>query len=75
MAEIKNRKLLIDGYIYIESRRGSDKIYWDCPRMRSRECKAQTITNLPALGKDVVLKGPQESHHTQNRGEVQAVAL
>ena len=78
MAEIKDKKLLVDGYIYVQSRQGNGKIYWDCRRVRSRECRARAITNEPAPGQVIVLlKGPQESKHSHlpNREQVKAVAL
>lgn len=78
MAEIQDKKLLIDGYIYVRSRSANGRIYWDCRNVRKRECSARAITNEPKPGEEVVIfKGPQDSVHTHapNREETKAVVV
>ena len=77
MAKIENNKLIIDGFVYVKSRtsKDHDKIYWDCRKVRSKECRARAITDVPAPGSAVVvLKGPVQSphEHAPNRDECTA---
>ena len=75
MAKVIGKKLQIDGYMYVRSREAKSKIYWDCRRVRSGECKARAITTAPRDdGSVTVLKGPKESEHTHppNREEAEA---
>lgn len=62
--KIVGRKLHLDGHLYVKSREGNSKTYWDCRRIRRRECKARAITTTDETGKIVVLKGPTQSIHT-----------
>jgi len=78
MAEIKDKKLFVDGYAYVRSRSAKGRIYWDCRLVRLKECTARAITNEPRAGEDVVVfKGPETSEHQHppNRKEVQAIQL
>lgn len=55
---IAGNKLLLEGFIYVTSRRGkNNKRYWDCELVRRRECNARTITQESSAGIKV-LKGP-----------------
>lgn len=60
-------KLIIDGYVYIKSKNEKrlQRTYWDCNRLRNKECSARAITSLANLGEHpVVFKGPVESKHS-----------
>lgn len=75
MAQIVEKKLLLDGYVYLRSRIVKEKIYWDCRLVRGGTCSARAITINPASPADVVvLKGPTESKHSHppNEEELQA---
>lgn len=78
MAEIKGNKLFIDGFTYLKSRTGKGRVYWDCARVRQRQCSARAITNQPKAGEPLlVLKGPTDSAHLHppSQEEVQAIIL
>lgn len=78
MAEIRDNKLYIAGYRYLHSRRAKGRRYWDCDRVRTKQCSARAVTNDPADGAPVVVfKGPSESSHLHapNHEEVQADIL
>ena len=75
MAKIENKKLIIDGYIYVKSQQKNDRIYWDCRRVRSKQCKGRAITNATAPGGVLtVYKQLDESKHepSPNREECDA---
>lgn len=75
MARIIDKKLCLDGYVYLRSRRAKGKTYWDCRRVRSGECNARAITNDPLPEEELtVLRGPAESQHSHppNREECAA---
>ena len=39
-------------------------MYWDCRRVRTKECKARAITAVPNSNQQViVLEGPSQSRH------------
>lgn len=64
MATLVGTKLSVDGYMYIRSRKQRERIYWDCQKLRGKECTARAITNDPAPGEAFILiKGPAESPH------------
>ena len=61
--------------MYVRSRRHKERSYWDCRLVRSKECKARAITNIPTAGGTVVVyKGPDESKHSHppNREKCEA---
>ena len=70
-AQVYDKKLTIDGFLYLRSKSKKDKTYWDCKRLRLKECKARAITGEFASGDIMVLKGPRESPHSHppNREE------
>lgn len=73
MAVNLGTKLLFEGYVYLRSRQANGKTYWDCNRLRKKECKARAIT--VADGETtIVLKGPTESphEHAPDREEAEA---
>lgn len=75
MAQIVDKKLLVDGYVYLRSRIVKEKIYWDCRLVRTGLCAARAITNNPPAPTDVILlKGPEQSSHSHppNQEEVEA---
>ena len=64
MARIETTKLILNGYMYVQSRRHKERLYWDCRLVRSKECKARAITNIHTVGGAVVVyKDPDESKH------------
>ena len=42
--KVVDNKLLLDGYIYVKSRSQKGRTYWDCRRLRRRECTARAVT-------------------------------
>lgn len=57
-----NDKLYLHGYIYLRSRDQHGKIYWDCDRVRAKDCRARAIT--PQEGVVIIIhRGPDESPH------------
>lgn len=63
---ISETRLVINGFLYFRSKEdeASNKIYWDCRRVRDNECKARAITSFSKPGSDfTILKGPRESLH------------
>src|SRR6266576_5746658 len=78
MAEINGKKLFLNGYIYLRSRSRNGRVYWDCQKVRQKECKGRVVTNDPQEGEPVIVhKGPAESphQHAPNQEEVRAAAL
>jgi len=66
--------LHLDGYVYVRSRTAAGNMYWDCNRVRRRECRARAISTLPAGNGAVTLyKGPNQSEH-QHAPNVEAAA-
>ena len=73
-AKVVGNHLHVDGYVYVRSRETAGKIYWDCNRVRRRECRARAISTLPGNNGAVTLyKGPNESKHA-HAPNVEAVA-
>ncbi|KAK7604826.1 hypothetical protein V9T40_006012 [Parthenolecanium corni] len=75
MAEVVDKKLLIDRYVYIRSKTHKGRKYWDCCLVRSKQCSARAKTNVIVPGGQIhVFKGPtQSSHqHPPNREECAA---
>src|SRR6266576_7244547 len=78
MAEINGKKLFLNGYIYLRSCSRNGRVYWDCQKVRQKECKGRAVTNDPQEGEPVIVhKGPAESphQHAPNQEEVCAAAL
>ncbi len=65
MAKIVGSKLIIDGFIYPCCRKRGIRTYWDCHKVRARECTARAITAAAATEEGiVVIRGTVESSHT-----------
>ena len=61
---IEGNKLLLDGFVYYRSRRAKGRQYWDCNRVRAKECTARAVTNDPGPNEQLVIfKGPSVSSH------------
>ena len=43
MAKIVRGKLLVNGFVYVKSCRQGNKVYWDCVKVKDKECKARAI--------------------------------
>lgn len=71
-AQIINKKLYMDGFIYYKTTSTAKKIYWECKKYRAGECRARAITN--ASGSLVILKRPAiDDHlHAPNQHECEA---
>jgi hypothetical protein len=70
-----NGLLHFEGFIYIRSQKSKGRVYWDCRKVRSGECKGRAITTEPNEDQEVVvLKGPKESPHTHPPNREEAAA-
>lgn len=70
-----NGQLHLDGFIYIRSRSGKSRVYWDCRKVRSGECKGRAVTTEPTEDEEViVLRGPKDSPHTHPPNREEAAA-
>lgn len=67
--KVVGTKLLVDGFVYVRSRVRDSKTYWDCRRLRSRECRARAVSMLAADGAVIVIRGPLESTHSHPANE------
>ena len=65
LPEIVNEvRLFVDGYMYCRSKKPvGNKNYWECKKLRSKECTARAITST-TNGVVTVLKGQNESQHS-----------
>lgn len=73
-----DKKLHLDGYMYVRSRTAKGRVYWDCRLLRGRTCTARAITSDPEEGGVIeVYKGPAESQrsHPPNREKNAAEAI
>ena len=62
--KIVEKKLFLDGFIFLRSKVENGKIYWDCQRVRAKECKVRAITTEPdAQGNFTVKKRPDIDKH------------
>lgn len=68
------RRLDIEGFLYVKSCNRNESTYWDCSRLRNKECKARAVTTVNHANQIIVLKGPNESRHSHppNRDQVEA---
>lgn len=66
-------KLVLNGYVYLRSKNDlrAGKTYWDCNRLRRKECNARAITSY---GDEVpvIFKEPTNHSHAPNREETEA---
>ena len=75
MAKILDKKLCLEGYVYLRSRRAKGKTYWDCRRVRGGECNARAITNDRLPGEELtVLRGPADSQHSHPPNQEECAA-
>ncbi|KAL7299220.1 hypothetical protein TKK_0007815 [Trichogramma kaykai] len=63
MAKFLGKKLLVDGYVYLRSQQAKGRTYWDCNRLRAKECDARAITTGDSDETLVVLQGPAQKPH------------
>lgn len=65
MAKLVGSKLVINGFTYVKSRQRGRRIYWDCQKLRMRECTARAVTlaSTRPLDPITVLSGPTTSKH------------
>jgi hypothetical protein len=76
--EIIDKKLHVNGYLYLRSRRSKGRVYWDCRLLRGKTCTARAVTSDPEDGGQLQLfKGPDESEHSHppDREEVAAEVI
>lgn len=68
------KRLDIDGFMYVFSFDRKASTYWDCSKVRNKECKARAVTSVNHMNQLVVVKGPNESEHSHppNRDAVEA---
>lgn len=71
---IGEKRLGIDGFLYLYSFKRKESTYWDCTKVRTKECKARAVTSRNHRNEITVLKGPNESRHSHppNRDQVTA---
>lgn len=71
---LSDTKLILDGFIYLRSRKAGNRVYWDCKKLRSKECSARAVTLFSVDGEIVVIKGPGHAPHSHppNREEAEA---
>ncbi|CAB0042382.1 unnamed protein product [Trichogramma brassicae] len=73
--EIVNEvRLFVDGYVYVRSMSNGNRVYWDCQKLRSKECRARAIT-ISSHGTVTVVKGPEQDpphSHPPNREVAEA---
>lgn len=50
------KQLIFDGFIYLKSKSAKGKVYWDCKRLRTKECRARAVTTEPDLRGDIFIK-------------------
>lgn len=64
-------KLLNAGYIYHRSRRGNNSMqYWDCTKLRQKECRARAITS--GEDENVVMVKESDHDHAPDREVAEA---
>ncbi len=63
-AEIKDKQMYLEGYVYQRSRITEKHAYWVCRKYYRKECNARAITSDPADGTPItIFKGLVESPH------------
>ena len=75
---INETRMYFEGYIYTRARLPIDRTtYWDCVRVRDKECRARGRTVRAPNGQIVLVQGPEQSlhMHAPNREEVEAEKL
>lgn len=62
---INGVRLFLDGYLCVRTKvEIQNRTYWDCQKVRYKECKARAITVTAMNGEIRVLRGPDESVHS-----------
>ena len=62
--KLVGKHLHVGGYVYVRSRTTNGRMYWDCQKVRARECTARAITSeIQSHGSVTLIKGPDESRH------------
>lgn len=67
MAKIIDKKLLLDGFVYLRSRPRGPKTYWDCNRLRRGECTARAVTTMH--GDEIIVLRNSSHTHPPNQEE------
>lgn len=62
--KIVGKKLIHLGYVYIRSGKPvpGKSVYWECPRLKSKSCKARAVTLTHEEGNVVVTKHSDHEH-------------
>lgn len=69
---LSESRLDIGGFLYYRSTQRNGKTYWDCKRVRDKQCAARAVTSINSLNDLMVEKGPENSRHRHppNREEI-----
>lgn len=70
---ISERRIEINGFLYVRSREVAGTSYWDCKKVRDKICKARAVTKV-IDGAVSVIKGPEVSKHTHPPSREEAEA-
>lgn len=63
-------KLVLNGYVYLRSKCDKVKAYWNCNRLRKKECKVRAITVNKEPGASVtVLRELSRHEHPPDQEE------
>ena len=64
-AQIIDKLLHLEGFVYYRTRERNGRTYWECRRVRKKECTARAVTTVNAAdGSIEVQRGPTESEHS-----------
>ncbi|KAK3933016.1 FLYWCH-type zinc finger-containing protein 1 [Frankliniella fusca] len=76
-AQIVNKQLQFDRYIYYKVNSKNERTYWTCKRSKLKECKAKAITKSGPDGRIIVVKSSEDSphEHPPNREEGEAAKI
>ncbi len=65
IAEIKNKQMFLEGYMYQRSHMAEKRAYWVCRKYYRKECNARAIISDPADSTPItIFKGLAESPHS-----------
>ncbi|CAH1108014.1 unnamed protein product [Psylliodes chrysocephalus] len=70
LSEKVNRKLVINGFIFVKDEQVDSKIYWKCEYFHKYKCRAQVITD-----RDGIQKGPGEHNHIEDAARLEVTKL
>ncbi len=68
-AEIKNKQMYLEGYMYQSWRIAEKRAYWVCRKYYPKKCNARAITSGPADGTPIKIKVLAESPHSHPPNE------